>query len=259
MDIFHIMEEQLKIADTFILIFLVLTLSSSFVQISTGATVGVKEGDWAKYKVTAKWVSDDPTKSKPTLWKDLESTESEFVTVQRTSGTNITILVTTNYINGTQRDTAYWGDITTNLGNQEFGFQVIPAGLSQGDAIRQSALQVNYTTFKEYAGQNREVNYAGVSFQVEGEIVSEYYWDRATGILCASRALDIYFLLGYRTETMLQRTIIATNLWQAQTPSQPTLPLLLLWAPPLVIGGIVVTFILIKQRSKPKRKRKGRI
>jgi len=245
----------LKGAKAFITSFFIVTVSFSLVRVSTQASVGVKVDQWAKYNITAEWRSKSPNASMPTYWNDLKNSKWETVTVQKISGTNITILVTTDFINKTQKNSLYWGDIATNQGSMEFGFQIIPVGLSVGDTVRQSRLSINYTETKEFAGQNREVNYAGLIIQGEGETRYEFKWDKETGILCASVTLDTFpDSQGYWTNTLLEKKLIETNIWQAQTSSPQTWEQ---WAPPLVIATLVlITFILITRRSKAKRRRR---
>jgi len=263
MDIFQIMEKLSKTTKALVLMLLVVTVPFFLIQVSKEAFVGVKVGDWAKYNVIVEWSSEDPNATMSASWQNLNNTQWENVTVQKISGTNITIRVTATFINVTQKDFIYWGDITTNRGSDEFGFQIIPAGLDQGDVVRQSLISINYTESKQFAGQNRRVNFADVSLQREGLIIYEYRWDKETGILCASILTDTFLnsTSGYRTLTQLQKTLIETNLWQAQAGSpQETSQNWTQWGVPLVAASIVlVAFLLIKTRPKPKRKRRKRV
>lgn len=255
------MGKTLKTIKTFILMFFVIMVPFSFIQVSTEASVGVKVGQWAKYSITANWTSENPNANMPTDWRDRKNMEWETVTVQKTSGTNITILVTTFFINGTQKTVTYWGDITTNRGSEEFAFQIILAGLDQGDVVRQTQISINYTTVKEFAGQNREVDYASISIKTEGITTYEYYWDKETGILCASLMTDTFTQQGNLTNTFFQKKIKETNIWQAQTgPKSETPQAWTQWGPPLVIATIaIVVVLLIKTRLMTKRTRRKRI
>jgi len=246
----------LKPAKALVMVFSIFIASFFQSQVSA-QTSRLNVGHWAKYSVIASWKSEDPNATMPTYWKELMNIKWETVTVFRISGTNITILLTTIFKDATQKNDTYWGDVTTSVGQDEFGFRIIAAGLSKGDTVRQSMLSINYTTSKEFAGENREVNYAGLSIKAEGVTLYEYYWDRSTGILCASFMTDMFLQEGYVTTTLLQKKIVETNLWQVQTASSDPW---MQWGASIIIVTIVIvatiTFLLI--RTKPKPKKKGR-
>lgn len=253
------MEKHLKTTEALILMLLVVTVPFSLIHVSKEASVGVKVGDWARYSVSADWNSGDPNATIPIHWQNLKNTIWENVTVTKISGTVITVRVTATFKNETQNDFIYWGNIATNQGSDEFGFQIILAGLDQGDLVRQSLISINYTESKVFAGQSRIVDYASVTLQTEGLTIYEYRWDKETGILCASIVTDTFTnsTSGYRILTQLGKTLTETSLWQAPKTESPQT--WTQWGIPLVAVTIVlVMFTIIVTRPKNKRKRRKR-
>jgi len=234
------------------------------IQFSSAASVGVKAGDWAKYKITATWNSENPNATEPRSVTDSKNTEWKLVTVEEVFRSNVTILVTTQFKDGTPQEDVYTANITqaptTSGYDSEFGFQIIPSGLIKGEPVRQSRIVINDTITKEFLGENREVNYAGLRLLVEGVTNYEYYWDRETGFLLKSLYFDIaYDSQGYQSSTWIETEITQTNLWQTQSPQESPQPWLQ-WGPPIVIATMVlVALLLIKRRSKTKRIRRRRI
>jgi len=238
------------------------------IQFSSETSVGVKADDWTKYKITATWNSENPNATEPRSVIDSKNTEWKVITVEKVFGTNVTIQVTTRFRNGTQQDAVYTSNVTSALtasgDDSNFGFRIIPAGLSKGESVRQSRIVINDTITKEFLGENREVNYAGLRLLVEGVTNYEYYWDRQTGFLLKSLYFDIaYDSEGYQSATWIETDITQTNLWQTQSPQEPpqeSPQSWLQWGPPMVIATIVlVAFLLIKSRPKTKRIRRKRI
>jgi len=251
----------------FISMFPIVIAFLNLLTLSSGFSVEATVGDSAKYEIPAAfWSSKNPNAVEPQSVTDLKKTDWKLVTVTKVSGTNVTMSVSTKFNNGTQQDSIYTANmtsaLTTSKEDSEFGFLIIPAGLSKGDSVRQSAIVINETLTKEFLGEDREVNYAGLRIQVEFETNYEYYWDRQTGFLLKSRFSEFGYVwddtaeLFYETTTVIQIDIIETNLWQ--TPNPPQL-WWLQWGPPVVVVAIVlVTVILVKIRPKTRRKRRKR-
>lgn len=245
----------MKAIKSLFLIALSLAIVCFVVKVSHQEYVGINVGNWAKYSVSAEWSSEDPNATISAYWRDLKNTEWETVKVQAIAGTNITILVTSGFADDTERDAVYWGDVTNTQGKDEFGFQIVSAGLGQGDIVRQSLISINYTLSKEFAGKNRKVNYAGYTIRAEGVTTYEFYWDKETGMLCALLLTDRYSSGGYMTRSGLQKKIVETNIWQPQASYQQPL---LQWAPPIIVATIFVTALLLIRRNrkaKPRRRR----
>lgn len=217
-------------------------------------TVGVKVDDWAKYRDTCLWSSEDPNAIEPAYYKELKNREWRKLTVQAISYTTITVSVATRFKNDTQKTDVYISDVAAGSGDSEFGWQIIPSGLSKGDRISQNprAIILNDTMSKEFAGATREANYAGFSIEVEGVTLFEYYWDKQSGILCAMLTYDISYSEGYRTETLIHTEILETNLWQAEADGDSGG--IELWQ--VIIVVIVISAVLLIVRSKHKSRRR---
>lgn len=237
----------------FISSLLVTLIFLSVIEVSAGTYVGVEVGYWAKYRDICIWNSENPEAVEPSYVKDIENTKWRTVTVQGISGTTVTISVTRYFKNDTQETDTYSGDIATGEGDDEFVFQIVPAHLREGDLVCQSPLRINYTIGREFAGVNRDVNYAGVTLRVETVIMLEYYWDKTTGILCASLAFNIEFSQGYKTTTWMQTNMIETNIWHAENELQPTG--IEWWQPVIVVVMISAALILIRRKRRSKRRR----
>lgn len=201
----------------FLLIMLAdLLVSMMLVPTGFAARVGVRKGNWVKYSnFTGTNVTVyDPTINQtrtvyvpPNLWNltwDIpdywpeNNAEWVSMTVQSVSSTNVTVLSTTHFKDGTEEDKTLSGDVTTGLG--DLGFFLIEANLEEGDEVPWDhtevtgagaagiKLYINGTVTREYAGVSREVNYVNVIIP-PGLAMATYvnltaYWDKATGVLC---------------------------------------------------------------------------
>ena len=232
---------------------LVTLIFLSVIEVSAGTYVGVEVGYWAKYRDICIWNSENPEAVEPSYVKDIENTKWRTVTVQAISGTTVTISVTRYFKNDTQETDTYSGDIVTGEGDDEFVFQIVPARLREGDVIWQSNLQINYTIGKEFAGVNRDTNYAGVTLKLEFVMIFEYYWDKTTGILCKSLLFDTEFWEGYKTTTWIETDLIETNIWHAENGLQPAG--IEWWQPVIVVAVISAALILIRRKRRSKRRR----
>lgn len=243
-------------------IILILTVSMSLLQlkVSSSVSIGVKAGDWAKYHVAVSWYSEDPSAVKPSYVEESEKIEWINVTVKEILGTNVSISLTYYFENETQRTGIHRANMANGTRDPEFEFYLIPARLDEEDRVWQSQLSINSTTSKEFAGAHREVNYASVPITIEGVTVFEYYWDRETGILCASSVLDMESKGGYKTTYWLRIQIIETNMWKAeeQPKEQPQQTGVEWWLLLLIAVIIAVTLPLLHRRYIRKKKIKKR-
>lgn len=220
-------------------------------------TIGVKVGDWTKYRDTCIWSSENPEAIEPPYYKELKNIEWRNLTIQTISYTTITISVTTRFKNDTQKTDIYSSDIATGSGDYEFAWQIIPSGLNKGDKISQTprAITLNDTMSKEFAGATREVNYAGFSIEGEGVTLYEYYWDKQSGILCAKLIYNVFYSKGYTTEILMHTEIIETNLWQAKAESEGDSDGIELWQMIIVVIAILAVVLMIKRKHKSRRRK----
>lgn len=163
------------------------TLIFSIMLIPAGfAAIGVKEGDWAKYKIVAEIPEIGEGGIVP--FEDVEWMRFE---VESVSGTTVTLEGTAHFENGTEMVETVDGiesGFITNL--TEGGEVVVPFpffGLIlpfwPGEPI-----YTNGTASREYAGTNREVQYVeihvGESPELDASLDLKAYWDKAKGVLC---------------------------------------------------------------------------
>lgn len=182
-----------------ILLATILFLFSSMIPISTAYTVGVSTGKWVQYGDInynlAALSGLLPYPSPKVDW--LNST------VQSISGTNVTLQITGHLSNGTERNEALIGNVTSTGGN--LTVFIIPANLNKNDVIPSlSPYRITDTLTRTYAGAMRSVNLLNLT--ISGE-VANLYWDKSTGML-----LDYY---ANTTSVWASFKVVATNLWGA--------------------------------------------
>jgi hypothetical protein len=157
---------------------------------SAQIAVGVKEGHWIEYRVTA---SGDVPEGHDITWSKIEVLDIE--------GENISIEVTSKYSD----EFLYSENVTLNLETGQIGDGfVIPADLNVGSFFPESIegnITISDVKDRSYAGANRKVVYANTS-------QTEFYWDRSTGILVEASSSYPEFTIVTKVER--------TNMWQAQ-------------------------------------------
>jgi len=197
--------------------------------------VGVKAGDWAGYgDVSFEYASnmtgyEEPPSGMNMSWMDME--------ILNVHNSNVTVRSVTIYKNGTEETYAIWGDIATGEGNLSIG--IIPSNLNLGDEIPGNLtyyteeplkLSINGTVMRSYAGANREVNYANITYPIiydnvtYGALNMSLYWDKKTGVMCEE---VMSYVMSYTDNTtyyyynmsMLYR-MTATNMWPAVFTAQ---------------------------------------
>jgi uncharacterized membrane protein YozB (DUF420 family) len=156
--------------------------------------VGVKNGDWMEYSVNI--VGDVPP---PKL--DIASFKMEVINVD---GTAFDVNITVRYHNGTLHNMIWKFNFSEG---KVGGWVIIPAGLDVGNNFYDSSKPGNVTIDgqeqKVVAGATRTITHASDSKREIKE------WDKATGVFC--------YAVEHPRNLTLTTTIIATNLWQAQT------------------------------------------
>ncbi|MBX5321838.1 MAG: C39 family peptidase [Candidatus Bathyarchaeia archaeon] len=192
---------------------------------TTPRSVGVREGDWAKYNVTYEYSTNDPNAPvpPPSIIADVDYLLIKIVSVV---GTNVTYESVIHYKNGTEQKSVSWLDIATGLTypgvTMPYG-PIIAANLTAGDKVYLNAYAptLNSTSTAFYAGLERKVN----SILLETNItIPSYYrsiaelaihWDRISGILCEQKVNTSYINTekGYETHMFLQAVITETNIW----------------------------------------------
>ena len=158
--------------------------------VSAEIAVGVEQGDWIEYKVTA--TGTVPEEHNVT-WDKIE-----IIAVEEKK---IDIEITSRYSDG-REETA---NSTLNLETGQIGDAfIIPANLDNNDTFleqNEGNITISEVEKKTYAGANRKVAFANTSQTM-------FYWDRSTGFLVEATSSYPDFTLTTKVEK--------TNMWQTQ-------------------------------------------
>jgi hypothetical protein len=192
-------------------------------------TAGVKAGDWFGYgDVSFEWTSNITGYEQPPVQMNMSWMDAEILDVQNS---NVTVRSDTIYEDGTEETYVVWGDIATGEGNTSI--MIIPADLGAGDEVPANLtefteeplkLSINGTAIQNYAGADREVNYANITYPiVHGNVTygawnMTFYWDRKTGVMCEERVSCAMSYTTNSTYYCMNMSMIfrmsATNMWQ---------------------------------------------
>jgi len=220
-------------------------LMFSLILIPAGsAAIGVKEGDWAKYRIEVEIPEEFADLEG---YEELEIMEWAKVEVQSVSGTSVTLNTTIHYKNGTE-------DTDTQPGT---GF-IIDTDLSEGDEVQapmfgaETPVDIAGSKQRTYAGASREVNYVDFSQEEMGMSIDlEAYWDKATGILCEMAMSMSGESLGQTVDMSLSIKMTETNLWEGGLLSGQGLwiPVAVIIIIAAVVAGAAV--VLLRRRKAP--------
>jgi hypothetical protein len=187
------------------------------------APIGIKEGDWGKYKIVA--IPDEMEEYFEPI-KEIEWTKVEAKSI---SNTAIAAEQTIHFRNGTED--------TETIDALSSGF-VIEAELGEGDEVTAefsgpgTTKKINGTLSRIYAGASRKVNYVEFTIlQYNTTSKMRVYWDKKTGIICEISTSFNEFM-GQPVETPLLYKMTETNLW--------TTPIWLQWWFWMIIMVIIV-------------------
>lgn len=193
--------------------------------------VGVEVGDWVKYNIVVTWASNVPDTEPPPELIEINQTEWVKNTVLAISDTNITFRRVAHYKNGTETtsDDEYV-DLKTGESSPIGTLMFIPSNLVEGDIICASPTEhysINETVVRTYMGVARETNLLNVTTvyyetpNLMTFISTNYYWDRATGVLCERPGAQITYAESAITTIGISEKIVDTNLWVGQPDKPP--------------------------------------
>jgi hypothetical protein len=214
-------------------------------------TVGVKAGDWVKYKITrlgssSAWVEN-------AVWIEVE--------VLNVSDTTVTIRETIHYDDGSELVRNFSSNLPTHH------YYIIAANLGPGDKVDTIPvwndtnelvyidLTLSDTDHRNYGGVTREVNQLKYSKLWEdaflpGQFINgtlEQRWDKCTGFLLEWNVQKYY--LGYEDyPSTFKLEIEDTNLWEMEKPKQTPW-----WLAAIPIGAVIVTAVVVKLRNDKKK------
>jgi len=169
------------------------------------AAIGVKEGDWGKYKIEV--IPEEMEE----YFGAIEEIEWIKVEAKSVSDTTVTAEETIHFKNETEeRETI--GDALAS------GF-IIEADLGEGDEVTAdfsglgTTKKIKGTVSRIYAGASRKVNYVEFTVvQYNTTTTMKVYWDKKTGIICEISTSFSEFM-GQPVEMPLSYKITDTNLW----------------------------------------------
>jgi hypothetical protein len=228
--------EKKTVLTAYISVFLVVLMFSTTNVSASTYTVGVKAGDWAGYgDASFEWASNWTGQEEPPYGMNMSWMDMEILNVHNS---NVTVRSVTIYKNGTEETYVIWGDIATGEGNLSIG--IIPSNLNPGDEIPGNLtyyteeplkLSINGTVTRSYAGANREVNYANVTYPIiygnttygAGNI--SLCWDKKTGVMCEelvsfTMAYTLPNSTYYYMNMSMTWRMTATNMWPAVFTAQ---------------------------------------
>ena len=222
-----------------------ITFSSSFVSVVGAQSIGVKEGDWAKYNVEVEvpeilqgYIDSDDFEVIDWDWNKLE--------VKSISDETASLEGTIHYKNGTEESTTFEDAreegflIEANQGAGYDEFEVPLSGIYRGICI-------NGTLQRAYANVTREVNYVDVSVTEDlATLNMKVYWDKQTGFLCEMSILMSFEVLEETHDITISLKMTETNMWQIEPIwTQPWFLLIVV----VCIAGITGVFLVIRRRK----------
>ncbi|MDH5494813.1 MAG: hypothetical protein OEY24_03825 [Candidatus Bathyarchaeota archaeon] len=226
--------------------------------------VGVKPGDWVKYKVTQLGA--------PTIWyPGMEDAVLVKVEVLNVSGTRVTIQQTIHDADGSEFVGCYYSGSSWDLQNDilyghlcAYRRYIIAANFEPGDKIGEYSvwyedirefvyvdLTLNDTDLRSYGEVEREVNrleftWLAYEYPFVRNDTLEKCWDKETGFLLEETRQS--YVIGYENHPSTFKLEIAdTNMWEMQKPQQ------LLWLLAAIpVGFIIVAIVAAKRKNNRK-------
>ncbi len=156
----------------------------------------VKVGQTIQYEpVYVTWTSTDPSILEPEMYKNINATKFYSLDVTEITGTNVTLLFTVFYDDGTSTSSGLSVDLDTGLVNDTrtpftlYGEYVLLAGMLQKpDTIWSipGSPSLNLTLTESILGVDRGVNFLNFTGVVPGSSVvysPGFAWDQQSGAL----------------------------------------------------------------------------
>ena len=228
------MKNTLKIK---ILFFVIFTLSTTSILVPVSfASIGVKEGDWAKYEVTSTAIEGSEA-----FLEDIGDIDLDWFRIEvKNISDTITLEITTLYLDGTEE--------TDTVDARELGF-IVDADLNEGDSIIAPLIEgeslINGTVFREYAGVSRTINYIDLSATELLTLTYKTYFDKTTGIMCELSLTLTMDLDEEHYEANVTYKLIETNMFKSTSLMEQ-------WWFYLIIGiagvAIILVVIIIRRR-----------
>lgn len=229
--------------------------------------VGVKKGDYFTYgNFILHYSSDDPfyASSKPfdvTNLLYINETEWRQITIKNVTGTRVFLDTSVHYKNGTESNSSNDVDVRSGFGTAFC--MVISANLSLNDPIyNRTFLSISSVTNRSYEVGTRLTVCADETFhmndtRIEGsvvengtlDIVTFWYWDRASGMVAEYSSTHTELFGNYTTTWSWSYSITSSNLW--------TVPEYAAWLPMAMIIAISTPAILVGKKRFQKNRRQS--
>ena len=261
------MKTKLAVA-LFLLVILGLGLAGqAFVQAVQAASgvPGVSAGDYFFYSITAFWSTTNAHLAVPNELLVENSTLHYNVTVEAVQDTNVTILNSWVFKNGTALTAPSLSNVDSGVLFDylpgEPAFQgLFDANLAVNSLLYPSgneSLTINQTVTRDYASGKRATNVVSGSFSVQdvnnntGTQTTTLYIDKATGVMVERD--DDYDFSDYTASIIW--TLTDTNLW---TVSAAPLPLSLTVTIVAIAVAIAIIAVAVFYRERKKSRKKRR-
>ena len=221
------------------LFFVIFALSTSLILVPVSfASIGVKEGDWAKYEITATAIEGSEE-----FLENLGEIDLEWfrIDVKNITNDTINLEIITHYLDGTEE--------TDTVDAFEVGF-IVETDLKEGDSIIPPLIVVeeayiNGTISREYAGVPRTINYIDLSTTEMISLTYRAYFDKTTGIMCEiSLSLTMDLLEEHYEATVIYK-LTETNIFRSTSLMEQW------WFYPIIgIVGVAIVIIVIVIRRR---------
>jgi len=197
------------------------------VSASVENVIAVNVGDWVEYDIAATWVTNVSEVEPPTEYFEINNITWVKNTVLAILGTKITFRRLAHYNNGSETESIEYVDVETGDSSEIGTFMYIPSNLTKGDIIHASPTEhysINETILRTYMGVTRETNHLNVSTvyyetpSLMTVFTANYYWDKATGVLCERPGLYVSYIENVLTSLSISENLTFTNLWASNLP-----------------------------------------
>jgi hypothetical protein len=212
-----------------LLLLIILTAAFSTVAFAD-ASVGVKVGDWVEYNVS---FTGTPPPEHDVHWARMDVTVVE--------GQRVNATFTSQLANGTMLSVAEDIDFSTGRLIDMF---IIPVGLNTGDTFYAQGVG-NITVDDIYA---REAAGAVRSLVHASAVDTEWYWDKATGVVVEARTTNAVYTL--------DTVATSTNLWGTQILGLDQLVFYALVVLIVVVIAVSVIALVVQRRKRMRQIRR---
>jgi hypothetical protein len=231
--------------------FLVTTILFGVSCLPVKAIVGVKNGDWIKYSISASWDTNVPNTPVPSYLADLEWVK---YVIQNVVGNDITASVTVHYKNGTETSNTVSASVLTQTG--EISTFFVQAQMNKGDNIgvytsyggTTESFPIDETVSRSYLGITRETNHIDKTFSSGGyDVHFVGYWDKTTGVAFEIAETFHNYYAGQYATLSISFTVAETSILSA-------FPFWMQWwfltAIAVVICVVAVSVLLLRWHGK---------